>query len=207
MFENITFVDLKILSSFVKDYQKTYSIREITMRLKLNYSHAFKRINNLIKQKVLIKRKIGQVNHISLNILNIDTIQLMSFVEEIKSQKLDNLSLKLIVKEAILIDPLVCIGLFGSRVSGRITADSDWDIFIITQKRKKLEKIITKFPYLSNIQLQVFSVEEFQESILSTEETVVKQIIRNKQIIYNPHPFYNCIYNWEKIKHVSSQTN
>jgi hypothetical protein len=64
---------------------------------------------------------------------------------------------------------------------------------------------MAKFPYARDIQLQVFTLEEFENSLLSTEETVVKHIVKNKQIIYNPHPFYNIIYKWEKIRYAPSQ--
>lgn len=203
MFENITIIDLKIMSLFTKDYSSSFSIRHITESLKINYPNAFKRVKKLIKGDILIQKKVGQANNISLNIRNIMAIQLICFVEEMESRKIKNSTLQLLIKEVIQIDPLSCIGLFGSRVSGKATKQSDWDVFIITQKekRKEMEKIMKKFPHITNIQLQVISIEEFQESLLSPEETVVKHIVKNKQILYNPHPFYNIIYKWEMIKY------
>ncbi len=200
MLENITNIDLKVLSLYVKDYNSVYSIREITKKLKINYSHAFKRINKLVKQDILLKKRNGQVNSISLN-LNIDTVQLLSFVEQQESKNFKNNTLRLFVKEAISIDPFVCIGVFGSRASGKAKKDSDWDVFIITTKRKEIERITTRFPHVRDIQLQVFSISEFEDSLMSREETVVKHIIKNKKIIYNPYPFYNIILNWEMIKY------
>ena len=205
MLEDITLIDLKILSLFSKDYANSYSIREITQKLKINYSHTFKRINGLIKREILLQEKKGHANMISLNIKNLETIQLLSFVEQEESKKLKNPSLQLISKEAIRIDPFSCIGIFGSRVSGKAKKDSDWDVFIITSKIKEIEKIMTRFSYARNIHLEVFFIEEFQESLVSREETVVKHILRNKQIIYNPYPFYNIIYNWEMIKYAPTQ--
>lgn len=209
MFENITLIDLKILSLYIKDYKSSFSIRQITQKLNINYSHAFKRVKNLVENKTLLQKKEGQVNYISLNIQNIDTIQVLGFVEEQESKKIKNTTLRLIIKEMIHIDPLACIGLFGSRVSGKATKNSDWDVFIITQgvKKEKMENIMSKFPHITNIELQVFSLEEFQESLLVPEENVVKHIIRNKQIIYNPHPFYNIITILETIKYAPSQTS
>lgn len=209
MFEDITLIDLKILSLYIRDYKSSFSIRQITQKLSINYAHAFKRVKNLVKKKILLQKKEGQVNYISLNIQNIDTIQVLGFVEEQESKKIENTTLTLIIKEMIHIDPLACIGIFGSRVSGRATKSSDWDVFIITQgiKKEKMEKIMSKFPHITNIELQVFSLEEFQESLLVPEETVVKHIIRNKQIIYNPHPFYNIITILEAIKYAPSQTS
>ncbi|MDP2908257.1 MAG: nucleotidyltransferase domain-containing protein [Nanoarchaeota archaeon] len=209
MFENITLIDLKILSLYTKDYKSSFSIRQITQKLNINYAHTFKRVKNLVKEKILLQKKEGQANYISLNIQNIDAIQIMCFVEERESRRIKNTTLRLLIKEMIKIDTLACIGLFGSRVSGKATKDSDWDVFIITQgiKKEKMEKIMSKFPHITNIELQVFSLEEFQESLLVPEETVVKHIIRNKQIIYNPHPFYNIITILEDIKYAPSQTS
>ena len=85
MFEHITMVDLKILSLYVKDYSATFSIRQITTALNINYSHAFKRVKKLVKDSILLGKKAGQVNNVSLNIQNMDTIQLLSFVEEQES--------------------------------------------------------------------------------------------------------------------------
>lgn len=201
MFKDI--IDFKILSLYSKDYVAVYSIREMTKILKINYSHAFKRINELIKEDILIKNKIGQVNHISFNVKNFEAIKLLSFVEEYK--KIDNSTLKLIIKEAVNIDPFSCTGLFGSRVSGKAKKDSDWDVFIITAKKKNMEKIESKFPYVKNIHLEIFSVDEFYDNLITKEDTVVKHIVRNKQILFNPHPFYNLIYNWEMIKHAPTQ--
>ena len=205
MFQDITQIDMKILSLYVKDYKASYSIREITKKLGINYPNAFKRVNLLVKKDILLKEKKGHANDLSVNIRNIDTIQLMSYVEEI--EKVKNNTLYLLIKEVIQIDPFACIGVFGSRASGKAKKGSDWDIFIITQskKTKKINKIMNKFPHAKDIQLQVFSIEEFEQSLLTREETVVKHIIRNKKIIYNPHPFYNIIYNLEMIKYAPTQ--
>lgn len=207
MFEHITTIDLKILSLFVRDYTATFSIREITTKLKINYSNAYKRVMELVKEGILVMKKVGQVNHVSFNIHNIDAVQMLSFVEEQESKNLKHSVLRSLVDESIGIDPYACIGLFGSRVSGKATKHSDWDIFIITEKRKEMEKIMSKFPFVKDIQLQVFTRGEFEDSLLSVEETVVKHIIRNKLIIYNPYPFYNIVLNWEKLTYVPSQTS
>jgi len=207
MLENITIIDLKILSLYIKDYAASFSIRQITKKLNINYSHAFKRIKKMAKQGILSQKKRGQVNHISLNLQSIEAIQLISFVEEQDSKKLKKSVLRLLIAEAIQIDPFACLGIFGSRASGKAKKGSDWDVFIITQKTKEMNKIMARFPQVTDVQLQVFSLEEFWDSLLSREETVVKHIIRNKKIIYNPHPFYGIIHNWEMIKYAPTQTS
>ncbi len=203
MFEDITLVDLKILSLYAKDYASSYSMREITTKLHLNYSHAFKRIKQLVAQQILLENRHGHTNLISFNIHSLHAIQLLSFVEQ--QQNIRNTSLELITQKALQIDVFASIGLFGSRVSGKATKESDWDVFIITQQTKEMNKLMSFFPHMTNIQIQVFSFEEFRDSLLSSEETVVKHIIRNKQIIYNPYPFYNLVLEWEKVKYAPTQ--
>jgi predicted nucleotidyltransferase len=206
MFKHITIVNLKILSLFVRDYTANFSIREITTKLKINYSNTYKRVMELAKEEVLVIKKAGQVNHVSFNIHSIDAVQMLSFVEGQESKSLKHSVLRSLADEAVGIDPYACIGLFGSRVSGKARKQSDWDVFIITEKRKEMEKIMSKFPFAKDVQLQVFTRAEFENSLISAEETVVKHIIRNKLIIYNPYPFYNIALNWEKITYVPSQT-
>jgi len=207
MLKDITMMDLNVLNVYIPDYAAVFSIREITTRLNINYSHAFKRIKYLIKQGILTEKKRGQANEIAFNIRNMDAVQMLCFVEE--SAELQNSSLRLIAREAMQIDPFACVGLFGSRASGRAVKTSDWDVFIIAQKSRisQMNKIMNNFPQIRNIQMQVFSLEEFEESLLSAEETVVKHIARNKRIVYNPHPFYSIIQMWEKVKYAPSQTN
>lgn len=201
MFEDITTVDLKILSLYTSDYKRDISIRKITLELGINYANAFKRIRKLVQKNILTQKKIGAMNSISLNIKNTRTIQLLSYVEQEEGRRIQQTTLHLLINEMTQIDPFATLGLFGSRVSGKATKTSDWDIFIITQQKKvrSMQKILTNFPQERKIQLQVFSLEEFQESLFAREETVVKHIIRNKRILYNPYPFYNCIQDWERI--------
>jgi predicted nucleotidyltransferase len=207
MFKDITTIDLRILSVFVRDYTAAFSIRRITTKLKINYSNAYKRVMGLVKEEILVMKKVGQVNHVSFNIRSIDAVQVLSFVEEQESKKLKYSILRSLVYEAVGIDPYACIGLFGSRVSGKATKHSDWDIFIISEKKKEMEKIMSKFPFVKDIQLQVFTRGDFEDSLLSVEETVVRHIIRNKLIIYNPYPFYNIVLNWEELTYAPSQTS
>ena len=152
----------------------------------------------LIEAKILSEKKIGNSNVIFLNLKNPNTINILSFVEQSSDLKKDDL--KDITKEIVLIDSFASIGLFGSRVSGKATKSSDWDVFVITTKKRDIENIMSKFPHLSNIEVQFFDEDEFWQSLVSIEENVIKHIIKNKKIIYNPYPFYNLIQKWEMTK-------
>jgi predicted nucleotidyltransferase len=203
MLENITAIDQKIIALFTRDYLRRMSLLEMTKELDINYSHAFKRVNLMIRNHILNRSKKGMANEISINLANLDSIKLLSYIDEMKEY--GNPSLKTIINDFTAEDPFACIGLFGSRVSGKATRKSDWDVFIITARKEDIERLATKFSYMANIQLQVFDIEEFRDSLLSQEETVVKHIVRNKRIIYNAHPFYNLVREWERIKYVPSQ--
>lgn len=206
MLEDITQIDFKILSVFIPDFARTASIRQIVFELDINYPNAFKRIKLLVKKQILTEKKDRHSSRISFNISNSLAVKILCFVEECLSEKF--LNLKQIIHSISSQDPFACIGLFGSRASGKARKESDWDIFIISTKKKETEKLCRiGFPLHANIQFQVFSAEEFIGSLRSVEETVVKHIIRNKQILYNPRPFYSIIREWGKITYAPSQTN
>lgn len=203
MFKHIMKINLEIVSLYAKDYSSQYSMKEITDLLKINYSNAFKRIKELVDANILTEKKVGSSNSISINVNNKEAINLLGFVEQ--SSNPHNSDINDISKEITMIDPFSCIGLFGSRVSGKATKNSDWDVFVITSEKNEIEKIMSKFPFMSNIQLQIFDKDEFWQSLISTEETVVKHIIKNKKIIYNPYPFYNLIQKWEMTRYAPSR--
>jgi predicted nucleotidyltransferase len=202
MLQNITEIDRKILSMFVRDYSSSYTIRKMTQLLGINYSHAFHRVNELVKMQILRNEKRGHANYITLNLADLGAVRLVCSAEE--SKKYNNPLLDVLIKEIIALDPFACIGLFGSRVSGRAVKGSDWDVFVIAAKRKEIERMLSRLSYMKDIQVQVFDEAEFMDSLLSPEETVVRHIVKNKQIIYNPHPFYNLVKRWEKIRYVPS---
>ncbi|MDI6737603.1 MAG: nucleotidyltransferase domain-containing protein [Nanoarchaeota archaeon] len=205
MLKDITEIDRKIIGLYIPNYSASYSIRQMTSILKINYSYAFKRVKKLVKGGALIGSRVGASNSISLNIKSDDGFRLISSVEEM--QEINNSTLQLMMQEARTTDPMCCMGLFGSRASGKAAAGSDWDVFIITRKEKKQDmgRIMGKFPHANGIHLLVFGIEEFKGGMLSIEENVVKHIIHNKQILYNPAPFYSLILLWEKMKYAPAQ--
>jgi predicted nucleotidyltransferase len=198
MFKHITEIDMKILSVFIQDYSARYTLREITEKKKINYANAHKRFKFLVENNFLKSKKSGSSHIISLN-LNPNTISLISYVEAIN--KPEHLLFDNLIKKLVQMDSLACIGLFGSRINGKSKKNSDWDIFIITNNRREIEKELNTLSY-NDFDFTVIEEKEFLDSLNSSEETVVKHIVLNKRIIYNPFPFYNLIYTWEMIKNV-----
>jgi predicted nucleotidyltransferase len=196
MFKNITHIDLEIMSIFIPDYSSHYTLREITQKKNLNYSNAHNRFKFLIQNNYIKSIKVGNSHIIALN-LNPKTIQLISYVESLF--RFENVLFDDLIKRFTYIDSFVCIGLFGSRADNQNKSDSDWDIFILTKKRKDIEKELKNIIY-DKFHFIVFEDDEFIDSLATNEETVIKHIINNKRIIYNPYPFYNLIYRWELMK-------
>lgn len=129
-------------------------------------------------------------------------------MEQASIEKTTLLKLSSVIQKISLRDPFACIGLFGSRASGKARDDSDWDVFIITSMQKQVEAFCkTGFPLDKDVHFEIISLKEFEKSLTSAEETVVKHIIRNKRILYNPYPFYNILRNWELITYAPTQTD
>lgn len=208
MLENINGTDFKILSVFVPDFASFYSIRETISKAGINYSYGFKRVKELIKLRVLLEEKGRHGSKISFNLSNLSAIKLLSFVEEQMGEGVDFVKLKPVIQEVCSIDSFVCVGIFGSRASGRFKKDSDWDVFIISCKKREVEQLCnSKSSLYRDVHFQVFSLEEFRDSLESPEETVVRHIVRNKKILYNPHPFYGIIREWQRLIYAPSQRN
>ncbi len=207
MLKNITEKDYEIVSLFTRDYAAEYSISEMTKKLGINYSNAFKRVKELAKSKVLNLKKIATVSHVSFNMKSKEAVNLLSYVDAAEGMRICNASVGDLVEAAIHVDPLCCVGLFGSRAAGTNRKDSDWDMFIIVQNgnRREMENIRSVVPYAKDIHLLVFNEDEFHDSVLSPEETVVKHILRNKRILHNPSPFYNLAALWEKVKYAPAK--
>lgn len=162
MLKDINMIDLKLLSVFIPDYANYFSIREMVRKLDINYSHAFKRVKFLVKKKILIEKKGRHSSEISFNLNNLSAVKMLCFVEEQMSGELEFLKLNSIIKEISLIDSFACIGLFGSRASGKARDESDWDIFIITSLKKEIERWCRANASLyRTVQFQIFSLGEF----------------------------------------------
>lgn len=125
----------KVLSFLAKFSDKEFYERQIARKIGISYGSANKVLNDLYSNGLLTRRQEGKMYFYSLNetnavlrqfkILNI-LVLLMPLVEELKK----------VTKKIVL---------YGSCAEGADTSESDIDLFIISEQKRKVLQIIGKF--------------------------------------------------------------
>ena len=147
----------KLLEIFYENPNKWYHIREISRIIKLSPTTASKYLNKLKKEGILDNKEERRhilfrantedkkfiTKKINYNIDKIKNSGLITFLEE-----------ELIYPKAII--------LFGSYAKGENTPDSDIDIFVLTESKKKINLSDYEKNLKTEIQLFVHNNKEFQ---------------------------------------------
>lgn len=198
MLNNITSIDGKLLAQFIPDYQARFTIRGLISTAGINYPHGYSRIKYLAQNQILKQNKTIHSNEITL-ILNTQSIGILSMIEP--NTIMIPKTLTGLIEKISATDPFACIGIFGSRALKIQDSGSDWDIFVITQMPKAIQKTCKKALILDEkLNIIPITSEEFLDSQKTSEENLAKHILRKKIILHNPFPFYNMARQWELIK-------
>ena len=95
--------------------------------------------------------------------------------------------------------PFLIVLIFGSYIKGTKTDKSDIDLCIISDDKIKSNKLIEKLSLLPfNIEIQNFTVEEFEAMLKIKENNVGKEIIKNNILLFGIENYYNLISKWMK---------
>ncbi|MBI2670590.1 nucleotidyltransferase domain-containing protein [Candidatus Woesearchaeota archaeon] len=196
----LTNLEAKILRVFTKKFDWNMSILDLSKEIDEHYPNTYDAVKDLEKKSLLKLKSIGSSSICSLNLDSNELPIYLSFVEEQTSKEkiakfhfIDRL-----IKEAKRISPVICIGMFGSQVTGITNKKSDIDLFIFTEssKLKDFKDFKDKyFPELENkIDLTILSFDEFIESLnKKTQFTVSLEINKNKIIFYGAEIYYQII--------------
>ena len=125
----------KIVSLFVANPDKSFYGREISKRLKISLGATSNALRLLKKKGVLISERMGKTSLYTLRSPNtyIEYFKILNSLLTIEPliEKLKNISKQII--------------LYGSYATGNFTSDSDVDLFVVSEKREEVLKIIEKF--------------------------------------------------------------
>ena len=125
----------KILSLFVANPDKAFYGREISKKLKISLGATSNALGVLKKKNILISEKKGKTNLYTLRLPN-------TYIEYFKTLN-SLLSLEPLIGKLKNISNQII--LYGSYASGNFTYDSDVDLFIVSEKREEVLKIIEEF--------------------------------------------------------------
>ncbi len=198
-----------IVALLASDITKERTIRKISQELGKNYRNTYDSLQDLIKQKVVKKKRIGRSDVCSLDLKQKDTVNAIVSAEELRKVEIEIKYpvIKRLIAELVekfkKYTAFFCLVVFGSYASGTARTNSDLDILIIlpnlNQKNNLIKEInalqITTTKKISSI---IIEEKEFEEMLRSKEElNVGKETLRKHIIFYNPQIF------WEMVKYES----
>jgi len=194
-------LELKIIDLMGRNQEKRFTINEIAKVLSESYSFVNKVINRLIKDKVIIKERIGNAYLCSLNLKNDKTIALLHLNEVNRKEEFykENKEVKLILEDFLeklklrFKKNLIFVVLFGSYAKGNATKRSDIDIMVACKRKVDITHIIkeTHAKYGKEIIPILITSTEFEKQ---KEKPIIKEIIKYHYLLYGFEDFINRVY-------------
>jgi len=166
------------------------SITEVSKELKISKSVAFKIINSLRDENILVSFTKGKRKVYKLNEENYFVKELIKKIFELEEQVVGEVK-NLIVKKSKQIKTLSVI-LYGSFLTPKFDFKSDIDLMIIVKNKNEVKKgieRITKFFADKGLTLfvDVIELSEFKK-LYKIKEPLITSIIKNGVTLEGKHP-------------------
>ncbi|MBN2422133.1 nucleotidyltransferase domain-containing protein [Candidatus Woesearchaeota archaeon] len=157
----------------------------------------FNSLKQLVKNKLLIPTRKGNLDIYSLNWENPLLIPVLHYLE---IQDIFDFAQSRIITDIVNSIPVINYSLlvFGSYAENKQEKKSDLDICFLIEN-KSIEKLMK--PHLNDIKLNhtteidehYMTFHEFRIMLLRKEENLAKQIFRKHKIFYNPNVYYQLV--------------
>lgn len=195
----ITKGQLKILEIFKRDLFRSLTFIELKEKLKESSNSKLQRaILNFKAENLINIKQIGKTNLISLNYLNNKLFDYFSILN-LESGKKIPLNIVYEIQESILKETeFFSLIVFGSFAEEKATKKSDLDIAVIVESQEVKNRIIPRInsfkrKSLREIDIHVFTREEFVEMLRDEKENLGKEIVKNHFVFYGMINFYKLI--------------
>ncbi len=155
-------------------------LRNISKRLKMNPSLAYKILGRLYDSQFLVKKRIGKEVQYSLN-KNRDYDIIVRLLEEYHLEKKElKTVLNMLISNRELVSSSYKIFIFGSHVTGDFDDESDIDILFVNEDRKLVGKACREMSVVlgKNISPLIYTRKKFK-SDLSKREPMLASIVNN----------------------------
>ena len=197
MVKKVTNHFFRILALYRTDYALTLHIRAMAKKLNVSHVTLLPYLRQHEKEKILLSKKVGKNKEYILNPNNSLTKHYLTITEELIT--IDYLNKNFPIKkisDAIsnlnITGPLI---LFGSYAKNYATEASDIDLFHLGKlEQDKLSEIKKQGKiYGKEINIKASNIENFAEGLL-TGDILIKEIVQNHIILFNPAPFVNLLW-------------
>lgn len=182
---------LKIIGLLRKDLDTGMTILGISKRLKIGYRPAYNHVITMIKESIIIARKVGAAKQCSLNLENVRCRQLLAEVDLLRKENLfkEKQKLKSILESLTtklsetLVSDIHSIILFGSYAKSTATKSSDIDLLFIVAymknkaARESIERECASYEYSHNIKISpiITDIAEFKKMLKTKELNIGKE--------------------------------
>ena len=183
-----TTIQHDILTFLVENSDNSFSIKEISEHIDKDYKNTF----DAVKQMPSINiSKVGSSNQVSFN-FEFSTL-LFEVETDRKKRLLKDKNIKTICADLSKLDSQFILLLFGSRAKKKHRKNSDYDLLLLSDNPDKVERKVGLYPI--NIDLNVFSLDEFRQMLLSKEFTVISEAVKHNVILFGIEDYYRLIKN------------
>lgn len=199
--------ELKVLSAFYPEISRELNPNEVKRVTNLSYGGTYETLLELAKNKILIRKKVGNVNLYKINYSNeiardylvaLSSMQRENFY---KKNKAVGKTLKSLVERVLekLDGVLYSVILFGSYAKGEAREKSDIDLMFIVVEAKDVSKLISdicstkSFEIGRRINSLTIGIKEFENMFKRPERNVSHEIFSSNIILYGSENYYNMI--------------
>lgn len=198
-FNTLSLTDFNIVEFLLRQWGKSFSIRQISKSIGQDYRIVFLSATKLEKLDLIKSDRIGKAKNCSLN-LRKDVIPLISFIStRIKERFLKkNPHLQPLITDLTtkIKNPYYSIIVFGSYAKGTNRKDSDLDVlFIIPGEKEAFESQINSILRITPLPTHpiILSYKEFMEGLTPPQPTISKEALENHVLLYGAEAFYKMV--------------
>ncbi|GAA5818631.1 MAG: nucleotidyltransferase domain-containing protein [Methanobrevibacter sp. CfCl-M3] len=182
---------IEILKYLIINNGKNLTIKDISQGINKDYKNTFNNVKNLSKENILEIEKIGNSNIVkpiknpNPYFFSAEYSRREDILENKKIKNIFNVLKRLYFPQIVL--------LFGSYGKNTYNKHSDIDLLIISDEKyhEKIESKLNILPY--DIHSIYLTFEEFVDSLLSKEFTVVSEAIKQNIILIGIEEYYNLL--------------
>jgi predicted nucleotidyltransferase len=186
----------KILRLFYVDKNAHYHMREIIRKTKLNENSAFRFLNQMEKDKILVSKKDGNMKKYSIA-KNDVAYSLLTHLDILKFNSLPSIR-KSAVKSFLskLKEQPVIVILFGSTAKENYQEQSDIDILLIINNKIDTKNAVSYADAQTGIRINPIqiTIEELLEEIKLKNDQVIQSALNTGYPITNHIKYYEMMY-------------
>ncbi|MEK6857673.1 MAG: nucleotidyltransferase domain-containing protein [Nanoarchaeota archaeon] len=202
----ITKLQQKIIAVFAGNILEKHTIRRLSQIIKKNYRNTYESVQDLIKNKILVKKRIGRADVCSLDLSQENSINPVIIAEDLRKLEFKkkysgiNILLNELNSKFEKYTSFFCLIVFGSYASMTAREKSDLDLLIIINNYKNKNDFIkeinaSQITSIVKINPIVILEKEFKDMLGDKKEINVGKETLKKHII-----FFNSELYWQLVK-------